>query len=308
MLFPQNIYNQGALLKVVDKKKKSKKTSSPKQRRKKKRGFFWGVWNYFLKWIFFAIGWVAVKIWSLLKSIFKRTSVEAAKTRTRARKQYGKLSSRRDVANIRVVETIKGSYQKFWKDISGSDSRIGIIIGARGSGKSAIALVLLENLREEGRKFFAMGFPSKELPRWIRVVDNINELENDSYVVIDEGGILFSSRDAMSAANKMLSELLFIARHKNLTIFFISQNSSNLEINTLRQADFMVLKKSSLLQKNFERKIVSDIYEEYQEKFNDYGAIKGLSLVYAGSFVGFIDNDLPSFWSDSISKSFSGSK
>lgn len=283
--------------------KKKKKT----RKRRKKSRFFRNLWNYFFKWIFVGIGWLAVKLWDLLIRIFKKTGVEAIKTGVQAkkmRKVYGKMATGKMKADIRVVESIKGGYNKFWKDLSGSDSRIGIIIGARGSGKSALALSILENLKSKNRKFFAMGFPSKELPKWIQVVDSVNELENDSYVVIDEGGILFSSRDTMSASNKMLSELLFIARHKNLTIFFISQNSSNLEVNTLRQADVLFLKKSSLLQKNFERKIVSNIYEEFTDKFNSYSNIKGLTLVYSGQFVGFIDNDLPSFWSNKISKSF----
>lgn len=291
-------------------KKKEKQPVKNKsvKRKSRKKGFLYYFWNYFLKWFFYLIGWLAVKFWSLLKLLFRKTSVEANKTKNQAKKLggvYGELTSGAKKSDIRVVESIKGSYQKFWKDLRDSDSRIGIVVGTRGSGKSAIALTFLENLRSKGRKFFALGFPSKELPNWIKVVETIEELENDSYVVVDEGGILFSSRNAMSASNKMLSELLFIARHKNLTIIFISQNSSNLEINTLRQADFIVLKKSSLLQKNFERKIVSDIYEEYQQKFVDYSNIRGIALIYSSSFVGFIDNDLPSFWSTKISKSYS---
>jgi hypothetical protein len=291
--------------------KKPKRTSTSKSSRKKKKSFFYYIWNYFFKWIFASIGWIFINLWKLLVSLIKRTRLETNKTRVSAQKAskvYGKLTSGTVTSKIRVVETIKGTYSKFWKDLSSSDSRIGIIIGARGSGKSAVALTMLENLKLEGKKFFAMGFPSKELPNWIVVVDNVEEIENDSFVVIDEGGILFSSRNTMSASNKTLSEILFVARHKNLTILFISQNSSNLEINTLRQADFILLKKSSLLQKNFERKIVSDIYDEYTEKFNVYGNIKGISLIYSASFVGFIDNDLPSFWSTKVSKGFRDSK
>jgi len=208
------------------------------------------------------------------------------------------------VSQIRVVDSLRGQYRSFWNKLSNADSLIGIIIGARGSGESAIAMSFAENLKNNKKKFFAMGFSSRELPRWIKSVDDISALENDSYVIIDEGGILFSSRDSMSTGNKLLSELLFIARHKNLTIFFISQNSSNLEINTLRQADFLVLKRSSLLQRDFERKIISKIYEEHEDGFEKYKDVKGLALIYSDSFLGFIENELPSFWSDSLSKSF----
>ncbi len=204
----------------------------------------------------------------------------------------------------RVIESLRGDFNSFWRSLRESDSLIGIVVGARGSGKSAFALSLAENLKGAKKKCFAMGFSRKSLPAWITVVEHVDELENDSFVVIDEGGILFSARDSMSSANRMLSDLLFVARHKSLTIVFISQNSSSLEVNTLRQADFIVLKRSSLLQKNFERKIIADIYTEHEEGFKEHADIKGIALVYSDKFLGFIENDLPSFWSDAVSKSF----
>lgn len=295
-----------------------KKAVAPKEKpqRKRRKSRFWkGLFRLFARLVYllgrlFYI--IILGVYYILRRIFKRGKVEANKTKMLAQKGsksvYGSIASKTKKADIRVLETLKGNYQKFWRDLSSADSRIGIVVGARGSGKSAVALALLENLRQKGKNFFAMGFQAKDLPNWIEVVEDIKDLKNDSFVIIDEGGILFSSRDAMSYSNKMLSELLFIARHKNLTILFISQNSANLEINTLRQADFIILKRSSLLQKNFERKIIADLYDEHQEKFNDYSDVRGLALVFSHSFVGFIDNDLPSFWSQSISKSFSDSK
>jgi len=274
-------------------KKKTAKKVSKKKSKKKKFYIFSFIWNYFLKWIFAGVGWVFVNLWKGFSGIFRRSTIEVKKR-----------SPPRKKAKILVLETSKGGYSAFWNKLVESDSLIGIILGARGSGKTAVALTILENLKGGEKKFFAMGFSKAELPRWIKPVDTIAELENDSYVVIDEGGILFSSREAMSSSNKMLSELLLIARHKNLTILFISQNSSNLEINTLRQADFLVLKKSSLLQKDFERKIVGKIYEDYQEGFDKYKNIKGSGLIYSDSFVGFVENELPGFWSTKISKGF----
>ena len=108
----------------------------------------------------------------------------------------------------------------------------------------------------------------------------------------------------MSAANQFLSDLILIARHKNLTILFISQNSSNLEVNILRQADFLVLKPSSLLQKEFERKIIQKMYEDTSAKFEKHKKVKGLTYIFSGDFKGFVANPLPSFWGQSISKSF----
>ena len=108
----------------------------------------------------------------------------------------------------------------------------------------------------------------------------------------------------MTNANKILSELLLIARHKGISIIFISQNSSNLEVNAIRQADYIALKPSSLLQKDFERKKIKDIYESTSEDFRKLKDKKGLIYIYSEEFRGFVTNSLPSFWTQNISKSF----
>ncbi|MBU2562160.1 MAG: hypothetical protein KKF68_00675 [Nanoarchaeota archaeon] len=199
----------------------------------------------------------------------------------------------------------KGDYNKWEKEIGLSDSKIGVILGARGTGKTAFGIKFLENIHaKHKKKCYAIGFDEEEMPYWIKVVKDINELGNNSFVLIDEGGILFSSRKAMSSANKLLSDLILIARHKNLSILFISQNSSNLDINILRQADFLVLKPSSLLQREFERKIIKNIYDNTKESFEKFKDVKGVAHIYSNLFQGFVSNPLPSFWGEKISKSF----
>lgn len=204
-----------------------------------------------------------------------------------------------------LIHILSGDYKKWIEELYKAESKIGIILGARGSGKTAFGIKFLENVNaKHKKKCFTMGFNEDELPSWIKNVSDISSLENNSFVLIDEGGILFNSRSSMSNANKILSQLIMIARHKNLSILFISQNSSNLEVNILRQADFLVLKPSSLLQKEFERKIIRKIYKEAEEHFNKFKDKKGLTHIYSGDFLGFVANPLPSFWKETISKSF----
>ena len=206
---------------------------------------------------------------------------------------------------FKVIKKEEGDYKQWEEESYSSESKIGIILGARGKGKTALGIKILENAYTKyKRKCYALGFDEKEMPSWINVVSDISLLENGSLVLIDEGGILFSSRNSMTSANKLLSQLILISRHKNLSILFISQNSSNLEVNILRQADFLALKSSSLLQKNFERKIVEKIYNDVESDFKKYSKIEGLTYIYSESFRGFISNPLPSFWKTSISKSF----
>lgn len=225
--------------------------------------------------------------------------------KTGERGERGRKSVKALHVGFNVLKTHKGSFEKWENNIIKADSTIGLILGARGSGKTAFGMKLLENVYSKtGEKCYAMGFPPEEMPSWIEVVSDVKSIKNDSFVLVDEGGILFSARRAMTTANKLLSDLILIARHKNLSIIFITQNSANLEVNVIRQADYLVMKKSSLLQMDFERKKIKEIYEKINSEFNKYGEDKGVSYIYSEKFQGFVENSLPSFWSVGISKSF----
>jgi len=203
------------------------------------------------------------------------------------------------------IKSKKGDTGNFEKYLFSNKSTIGLILGARGTGKSALGMRLLENFSSKtGKNIYAMGFDAASLPRWINVVDSIDQIKNNSVILIDEGGIEFSSRKAMTNANKLLSEILLIARHKDLNVIFITQNSANLEVNAIRQADYLLLKPSSLLQKDFERKKIKEVYESVDEEFAQLKGTQGLLYIYSDAFRGFATNSLPSFWSESVSKGY----
>lgn len=253
-----------------------------------------------LKKIFLGILKIPYHIYLLIKKIFivLRKSSEENKIKNSREKL---VASYRE---IKVIEAKKGNYSGWEKKVFNAESAIGIILGARGSGKTSFGVKFLENIYSKTKKkCYAIGFKKESMPSWINVIEDIKEITNNSMVLIDEGGILFSSRKSMSSPNKLLSDLILISRHKNLSIIFISQNSSNLDVNILRQADFLVLKKTSLLQKDFERKKIQEIYLEIQKDFEKYSS-KEIAFIYSDSFQGFVSCPLPSFWSIKISKSF----
>ncbi|MEK6843671.1 MAG: zonular occludens toxin domain-containing protein [Candidatus Micrarchaeota archaeon] len=213
-------------------------------------------------------------------------------------------------SKFQLLEAKSGDLEKFEQLLLSPKSQVGIILGARGCGKSALGMRILENVHaKSGRKVCAMGFSSESIPSWIESIEAISEIKNGSLVLVDEGGIIFSARHSMADANSILSELLLISRHKDLSILFISQNSSNLDVNAIRQADYLLLRKSSLLQKDFERKKIQSVYEEAIPYFNSHPNEKQSSTyVYSDEFCGLMKNSLPSFWSDAASKSFKGFK
>ena len=259
-------------------------------------GIFRLVW-YILKGIYVAVKFILAGIFSIFrKASEKRNKNIEDKTAEKERKN----SMLKELVEI---ENEQGNFEDFKHILYEKQSTIGLILGARGTGKSALGLRVLENIASRTRKkVYAMGF--KDLPRLIRLASNLEEVQVDSFLLIDESGITFSSRNFMKELNKFLSDLLLIARHKDLSVLFLTQNSANIDVNIIRQIDYLILKPSSLLQKDFERKKISEIYREKAEKFKKHKHVRGMSYIYSDSYLGFVSNELPSFWNDKISKSF----
>ncbi|MFA5077603.1 MAG: hypothetical protein WC488_04210 [Candidatus Micrarchaeia archaeon] len=252
--------------------------------------------------------WCVLTLWSVLRLFFSLLTIGGKKyaEAQEERKRPGKGPQYEPLAEI---ENSSGSVSGFESMLYSGKSAIGLVVGARGSGKSALGVKIAENMRAKtSLPVYAMGFEKKALPLWITPVQSLGEVKNRSFLLVDEGGIAFSSRNSMSELNKLLSELLLISRHKDISVLFITQNSSNIEVNTLRQVDYLLLKAPSLLQLDFERKKIKEIYEKAKEGFGKHKYVKGLTFVYSDSFTGFASNSLPSFWSEKLSKSYGEKK
>lgn len=203
-----------------------------------------------------------------------------------------------------VVNTVKGDYVDFEKKLL-NHSIVMLITGRRGSGKTALGMKFLELFKEGTRKkCFAMGFSDANLPWKIHKINEIENVSKNSVVLIDEGAVTFSSRDSMKGRNKMLGKIMAIARHKNLSLILIVQNSAMIDLNVLRLADSLVLKEPSLLQIEFERAPIKKIYTKVIPYFKGIKDKKKHFYIYDDDFQGLLTYDLPDFWNDKISKSF----
>lgn len=272
------------------------------------KAVFKGIWAA-IKWI--AIGiwniivWCAGKIYFLGKTGAESTHKKIKETHHKRKIEKEQPKTEAQSQDFEEVKTLKGKLPNFENWLYSKSSLIGIILGARGTGKSAIGMFLLENFKVRSeKKVYALGFKQAAVPKWIKIIKSIEEIENGAVLLIDEGGIEFSSRSSMSDANKLLSEILLVARHKDLSVLFITQNSSNLEVNAIRQTDFLLLKPSSLLQKDFERKKIKDIYDAAHDDFEELKDILGITYIYSDKFRGFATNTLPTFWSEKVSKGY----
>lgn len=203
-----------------------------------------------------------------------------------------------------LVEEKRGSYADFEQALR-KYGLIMLIVGKRGSGKTALGMQFLAWFNHVARrKCYGIGYDAAKLPRWIHKANRIEDIPNDSIVLVDEAAILFFSREAMTPMNKMLTKLMAIARHKNLSMVLISQSSALIEINVLRLADVLLLKKPSILQARFERKALRDIFNTVDKTFKKLDDRASHFYVYSDEFEGLVRYKLPYFWNDSISRSF----
>ena len=203
-----------------------------------------------------------------------------------------------------AVKSDKGSYEDFYGKLR-SSSLILLIIGKRGSGKTSLGMKFLEFFNKETkRKCYTLGYGDARLPWWLKKVEKIEEIPNNSIALFDEGAVFFSARESMKAINKELSKIMTIARHKNLTLVLITQNSAMIDLNVLRLADTLLLKEPSLLQSKFERKVLRDIYEKIKPEFTKIKEKKSHFYVWDDDFQGLVKYPLPYFWSEKISTSF----
>jgi len=203
-----------------------------------------------------------------------------------------------------MVKSEKGNYKEFYRKLK-NDSLIILIIGKRGSGKTSLGMKFLEFFHKTAkRRCYTLGYEKTRFPWWIKKVSSLDKIPNNSIALFDEGAILFSARDSMKNINKELSKIMTIARHKNLTLILITQNSAMIDLNVLRLADTLLLKEPSLLQSKFERKVLRDIYETIIPTFTELKEKKSHYYVWDDEFQGLVNYSLPDFWSEKISKSF----
>lgn len=199
--------------------------------------------------------------------------------------------------------------------VSHGKSKIILIVGSRGSGKTATVLYIAEQnyLNENHKKIYYVGDPeNKEVyPKYFIFVRSLDELPNGSFAVVDEAAIKYNARKSRTKDNMELTEKMVILRHKDINLLMITQNLSLLEINADRLADIIIYKMGSdygIRKKRQQNLTTLDkqnmlIISRLRPRNKEHCMIEyrsGASNIYRS-----IINPLPTFWHDNlISKSF----
>jgi hypothetical protein len=153
-----------------------------------------------------------------------------------------------------VKDSFNGDFDYFLENFR-DKSLVMLIIGKRGGGKTALGMKFVEIGKILDKKSYVIGFENSKTPKWVRKVNNLEDVPNNSLVLVDEAGISFSARESMKKANKEMANLLSIARHKNLSLIFITQNCMSLRTKVITEKSIKTLKdlnnKDKVLSYNF---------------------------------------------------------
>jgi hypothetical protein len=222
-----------------------------------------------------------------------------------ARKSRAKLNSPVVYQDFLVKTEVAGSYEQFKNSFLGK-SEIFLIFGKRGSGKSALGFRLLENIHAQTkRKSFVLGVTQSLLPKWVTQIEDFEKVTDGGVALVDEGAVSFSSRESMKSSHIELGKMLAIARHKDISVIFITQNTGMIDRNVLSLTDAILVKESSLLQKQMERPVVKNLIAKVDLAIKQMPAEDRVryTYVFSDDFEGLCEVSLPTFWSQNLSKS-----
>lgn len=195
-----------------------------------------------------------------------------------------------------------------WLDIIIPPSIV-LLLGGRGSGKTALGFRLLELFRHKLTPY-VVGLPpqcSQLLPDWVGIKESLKDIPPGSISLVDEAHISNHSRDWTKAESKDLCQLLNLSRQQDKTIIFSTQQGRQLNLDIPSSTNVIVLKNPGMFQSEFERSALRQIVSKARLAFDTIsGDRKRWSYVNSpdASYSGMMENNLPSFWSEKLSRMY----
>ena len=186
-----------------------------------------------------------------------------------------------------------------------------LILGKRGSGKSALAYYLI-GIHRYGLKPYVVGIPQSKqhlLPEWVGVASSLEEVPFGAIVIVDEAYLLYHARGSTTQESKEMAKIINLSRQKGQTIIFVTQESRSIDKNIASSANVIIFKEPGILQSEFERPELNHLAKKAVEAFAPINGNKQQwSYLYAPdtNYSGLIKNGLPSFWKPELGRMFAG--
>ena len=186
-----------------------------------------------------------------------------------------------------------------------------LILGHRGSGKTALACRLQELLRDVAPPY-GVGLPpmaSRLLPEWYGLSDNFTDIPANAIIYVPESYRLFHARSTQTAQGRAIGELVNLSRHRRHTLIFDVQNPAHLDRNIISETDVVMLKEPGPLSAGFERPQLRTLMNASRAAFASVGAFRRKRVVWVvapreGITGQLMENILPTFWTSSLSRIF----
>jgi len=195
-----------------------------------------------------------------------------------------------------------------------------IITGHRGEGKSALGWWLAQEMHKRTKKQVATFgltqaarklFPKRGFGRGginhVSTMDKVNRMK-PSIIIVDEAARVASSRDSMSDVNKDWIKLIAICRHKDHLLIFIHQQSRQVDIQIMMDADLVMMKRPTQLHIREARASFAPEIQEAHDLFNRMrGDTKKKVFVvdYHYGAKAMLPAYMPTWWNSKVSKAYS---
>ncbi len=188
-----------------------------------------------------------------------------------------------------------------------------LILGHRGNGKTVLAFRLQELLKDVAVPY-AVGLPGKAsglLPDWYGLAQDFDTVPTNAVIYVPESYRFFHARDTQSAQGRAVADLVNLSRHRKHTLIFDVQNAAQLDRNIISEVDLVLVKEPGPFQEGFERTQFQGIMDSARAAFAGVGKERKKRAVWvvapAADIQGqLMENRLPTFWRESLSRVFGG--
>lgn len=193
-----------------------------------------------------------------------------------------------------------------------SHPSVTVVIGGRGSGKTATAFSILDTYHAKGIETSMLGHPKlKALQAQGKIPEYIHLVGRQilaGALLIDDAQLTAHAREWHQ--NVKLDKLITVSRHKNASIIYTTQQTIHLDRNIIAEVDAVIFKQPSLMAPHTERPFIKKMmqavdgqYEDFAKKHPDED-LRAYSYVFSNKprYEGFVGPvGLPEYWTEDLS-------
>ena len=190
-----------------------------------------------------------------------------------------------------------------------------LITGHRDSGKTALAIRLLELLQAQAAPWI-VGLPAKAarlLPEGFGLTDDPWEVPNNAVLYVPEAYRLFGARSSQSQQGRQVSDLVNLSRHRRQTLIFDVQNAAHVDRAIVSEVDVVLAKQPGPFHEGFERRQLSGVQDAARAAFAQLTGLRLKQAIWVVApnrgIAGHLRmNLLPSCWRDALSRAFANAR